>query len=159
MYYIQMLIKNLLNLDASTVAEGIVIGVSGSLVAAAILGAFGFLKVRYEYRNQRKHITHTIAAYRNRIYSAQAVEVAGISCNVDEVRYAIFKEFQRSMILIQQGRSQHISFDRQQDVFDKLAFFDEIYPKVRLNLQGYRDIFKELENLKWLRLDKLPVAE
>ena len=143
--------------DTKDIVQEIVIGVLGTIAASVILFVPRGLKARLEYRNQRVFLTRTIEKYRDLICGAQAIEVNEKIWTMVEVRHAHFKAFQREMDTLQQGRTSRLSFNQKQAVFGRLAFFAEQYPEVRLNLEGYREIFDELEAIPWLRLKK-PLA-
>ena len=154
-------------LNWTDIFNGVVIGVSGSIMATIIMWLYGLIKARIEFRNQRLHIVKTIAKYETLFESvAQNVSTETADSNEDSSANSldsmstcinIFMAFHKEMQSINSGRTSQLSFDQRYSIFGKLDMDPRgITPIIMADeslLAPYRKIFASLKAIDWLRFN------
>ena len=133
------------------ILQGIVIGVCSGL----ILSLAFWTNRRIERRSQIRFLAAVIASYRDKIYSAETLEVAMGDENRqfprDAVRKAYFDDMRTQVESILQGTASHLSYDEITEVRGVFQHTDA-HPTVILNDKGSGGVFGPLESSGWLRL-------
>ena len=150
-----------MKLDLSTLLGSILAGAVAGVIAGTILAASSWTLQKAQDRAERQNQIQTLSAlisdYENQILlineggrfqlGDKVVEVTR-----DELRKAKYDYLKGRVDSLLDGRASQLSYDETQDV--RRAFgLSDLYPQAILSDGNYREMFAQLEALKWLDLE------
>ena len=139
------------------IIEGCIIGISSGIVVSLFVWLMRFIDNFRARRKQIKRINDIIVEFRKRIYSInKPFSFQGTPYSVDEQRKASFDDMTRQLYSAIDSGSPNLSYDEIQEIRTPFVPYTDLYPDVRPNIGAFKEMFKTLEKIQWLKLPPPP---
>ena len=149
------------------IITGTASGVMAGVIVSILLWVKSVIDIWMNRRKEIKRLRDIIENYRSRIYGAKAFDFMGFEYTVDIVRRMGFDAMARQLYNALDYGSPNLTYDETQEIRDPLFVYTDLYRDVLsrkknedeenervllIDTEGYDEIFKKLEELKWLKL-------
>ena len=151
-------------MSESTITDNVFVGTTIGVASGVILALFSWMRERmssvFERRDQIRYIREVLVNSRDKILGATDISGSSIGAPVSrlaesDLQKAYFEDMNRQLEAALDGRATRLTFDEINAVRTlTVRGLTYLFPSVALNDKGYRPIFKQLEDLEWLKLPR-----
>ena len=142
------------------IAEGLLIGASGSVVATALLGLFGWLRRRYlrieQIRFMRRLLCDALSKLNTKMPQNIRTDTGHILASGEVIRTTLLDKLARDVQAAIRARCPSMTYDQLYALWQPFDVFYYQLAKANNKAPGEiicKQIYDELARIKWLKID------